>query len=120
MIIHISAIVKTELRSCLINGGLECKGKGDFFNVTTHINVRLTILPLTKRCGTDILSQKMRRLSVQFYIDTLFNNGTSVQGNKCDHLYSDGDEFLHVFPMSSNARVGDSMGNAVKDIFIMN
>ena len=67
----------------------------------TQMNVRLSILTLTKRYPTDLLSQKLGRLSVKFYTDTLFSDDTSVQGNKCAQLYTDGDGFLHVLPMSS-------------------
>ena len=50
----------------------------------------------------------------------LFYDDTSTRGNKCAHLYADSNVFVHVFPMRFKAAEGDSLGNAVKDIGIMN
>ena len=55
-------------------------------NVTMQINVGSEILPLTKRYRTDLLSQKLRRLSVRLYIENLYYDATSVRGNKFDQL----------------------------------
>ena len=68
-------------------------------DITTQMNVRLSSLNLNKRYQTDLLSQKLRILSVKFYNDTLFADDTSVQGNKCAQIYTDGDGFVHVLPM---------------------
>ena len=84
------------------------------------MNVRSSILPLTKRYPTDILSQKLRILRVKLYTDNIFADYTSVRDNKCAQIYTDRDVFLHVFPMKPKAGAGDSVGNVVKDIGIMN
>ena len=47
-----------------------------------QMNVRLAIFPLTKIYWTGLLSQKVRRLSVNFYAYTLLYDDTSVRGNK--------------------------------------
>ena len=89
-------------------------------DVTTQKNIRSAILPLTKRYWTDLLSQKLSILSVKFYTDTPFGYNTYVQSNKCAQLYADRDEVVHVLSMRSNDKVGESLGNVVKDIGIMN
>ena len=48
----------------------------------TQTNVWLTILSLTKRYRTDLLSHKLRRLCIKFYTDTIFSDDTSIQGHK--------------------------------------
>ena len=42
-----------------------------------------------------------------------------MQGNKGSQLYTYRDEFVHVLTMRSKAGSGDSMGNVVKDIGII-
>ena len=108
--------MKLVLSSCLVNGGLACKRKKSKFGFKTQMNVRSSILSLTKRYRTEILSHKLSRLSVKFYTDTLFDAYNSLRGNKCSQIYSDGEVFAHVFPVRSKAGAGDSMGNVVKDI----
>ena len=87
--------------------------------VRKQINVRSYILPLTNIYRTDILSHKLRRLSVKLYTDTIFADDISVRGNKCDHLYADRGLFVHLFLMRSKDGVGDSLDNVVKDIGII-
>ena len=59
-------------------------------------------------------------LSTKLYTDTLFYDDTSVQGNNCTQLYSKGGGFIYVYMMRYKAGAGDSLGNLVKDIGIMN
>ena len=89
-------------------------------NVRTQMNVRLAILPLTKRYRNYILSQELRRLRVNFYTENLFACEISVWGNKCAQLYADRELFIYILPMSSNAVSGDSLGDVVNNIGIMN
>ena len=84
------------------------------------MNVRPTKLPLIKRYRTDLLSQKLSRLSVRLYTDALLADDTSMRGNKWAQIYADRVGFVHVFLMRSKAGEGDSIGNVVKDIGIMN
>ena len=84
------------------------------------MNVRSDIFKLTKRYWTDILSQKIRRLSINFYNDTQFADDTSMFDNKCSQIYTEEDGFVHVLRMRSKAGAGDSLGNVVKDIDITN
>ena len=39
---------------------------------TTQMNIRSALLPLTRRYRTDLLSQRLRRLNIRFYTDTMF------------------------------------------------
>ena len=48
---------------------------------TTQVNVRSEIFSLTNKYRTDLLSHKIRILSVKFYTDTIFDGDTSVGGN---------------------------------------
>ena len=89
-------------------------------DVTTKINFRSAILPLTNIYQTDILSQKLIRLRIKFYTDTLFAYDTFVRGNTCAQLNADGYRFVHIFPMRSKAGAVDSLDNVVKYIGIMN
>ena len=59
-------------------------------------------------------------MKFKFHTDTLFDDETSVQDNKCSQLYDDRDVFLHVSTMRSKAVAGESLVNGVKDIGIMN
>ena len=86
----------------------------------TQMYVMSFILRLTKRYWTSTLSQKFKSLSVKLFTDTLFADDTSVQGNKCAHIYADGDGFVHILPMRSKLRAGVSVGNVVKYIGAMN
>ena len=88
--------------------------------VLTNIDVRSAIFPLTKRYRTDILSQKLIMFIIKFYTDNIFSDDTSVRGNKCAHIYADGDGFVHILPMRSKLRAGVSVGNVVKYIGAMN
>ena len=86
----------------------------------TQMYVMSFILRLTKRYWTSTLSQKFKSLSVKLFTDTLFADDTSVRGNKCAHIYADGDGFVHILPMRSKLRAGVSVGNVVKYIGAMN
>ena len=62
---------------------------------TTQNSVRSAVLPLTRRYRTDLMSQRLRRLNTTWYTDTLFAKETSLVGNTCAQLFTDG-EFVHV------------------------
>jgi len=64
--------------------GLE-KAKNTIDN-TTQINIRSAILPLTRRYRTDLLSQRLRRLNIRFYTDSIFKDWYLIER---EHLRSD-------------------------------
>ena len=53
---------------------------------TTQKVTRSAILPLTRRCRTDLMSQRLRRLSTTWYTDTLFSKEKSLVENKCAQI----------------------------------
>lgn len=73
---------------------------------TTQMNVRSALLPLTRRYRTDLLSQRVRRLNTRFYTDTMFSKvGTSLRGNTCAQVFTDGNGAVFSYPMRSKAQV---------------
>ena len=70
------------------------------------MNVRSALLPLTRRYRTDLLSQRLKRLSTRFYTDTMFSKvGTSLRGNNCAQIFTNGNgrqatNFYHLFNRS--------------------
>ena len=100
--------------------GIGLGKKKTTLDVTTQMSVMLAIFSLIKRYWTYPLSQKLSRLRIKFYTDTLFSDDTSGRSNKCYQLYYDKDGFLRAFLIRSKSRIGDSLGNVFKDIGIMN
>ena len=68
----------------------------------TQDNVISALKPLTWRYRTDFLSQRLRLLNYIFYTDTLFAKEKSIVGNKCAHIFTDG-EFVQIIPMRSKS-----------------
>ena len=59
-------------------------------------------------------------MRIKFYTETIFAGDTYLQGNKCAQIYADRDGFVHLFLMRSKDGSGDSLGNVVKNIGILN
>ena len=62
--------------------GIGLQKAKDTLKCTTQLNIRSAILPLTRRYRTDLLSQRLRRLSCRFYTDTAFAKFKSIIGNE--------------------------------------
>ena len=77
---------------------------------TTQMNVRSALLPLTRRYRTDLLSQRLKRLSTRFYTDKMFSKiGTSLRGNTCTQIFTDGNGAVLAYPMRSKSQAGDKL-----------
>ncbi len=88
---------------------------------TTQLNVRSALLPLTRRYRTDLLSQRLRRLNTRFYTDTMFSKiGTSLRGNTCTQIFTDGNGAVFAYPMQSKAQAGDKLLSLIQQVGIPN
>ena len=88
-------------------------------NFMMHIDIMSSILSLTNKYWTDLLSQNLMRLIVKFYTDNLFSDDNYVRGNKCAQIYANRDGYLHVLSMRYKAKAGDSLVDMVNTIGIM-
>ena len=87
--------------------------------ITTQHNIRSAILPLTRRYRTDLLSQGLRRLNTRFYTDTMFSKiCTSLRGNTCAQIFTDGNGAVFVYPMKSKSEAGQQLINLIRQIGI--
>ena len=88
---------------------------------TTQMNVRSALLPLTRRYRTDLLSQRLKRLNTRFYTDTMFSKiGTSLRGNTCTQIFTDGNGAVFAYPMRSKAQAGDKLLSLIQQVGIPN
>ncbi len=87
---------------------------------TTQLAIRSADAPLKRRYRTDLMSQKLRRLSCRFYTDTFFSKSTSVSGHKCAQLFTDGNGMVVIYPMRSKASAGTKLTDFAHDIGIPN
>ena len=88
---------------------------------TTQMNVRSALLPLTRRYRTDLLSQRLKRLNTRFYTDTMFSKvGTSLRGNKCAQIFTDGNGAVFVYPMRSKAQAGTKLLTFIQQVGVPN
>jgi len=99
--------------------GLE-KAKNTIKN-TTQMNIRSALLPLTRRYRTDLMSQRLRRLNTRFYTDTMFSKvGTSLRGNTCAQIFTDGNGAVFAYPMRSKAQAGNQLLNLIQQVGVPN
>ena len=54
---------------------------------------------------------------MSFYSDTLFSGITSLHGNKCAQLTTNG-KFIHIYPMASKSEAGNALSKFVQDVGI--
>ena len=88
---------------------------------TTQMNVRSALLPLTRRYRTDLLSQRLKRLNTRFYTDTMFSKiGTSLRGNTCSQIFTDGNGSVFAYPMRSKVQAGDKLLSLIQQVSIPN
>ena len=67
---------------------------------------RVGLLPLTGRYQTYLISQRLRRLSCTFYIDTLFEKQKYIIGNTWGQIFMDREGFVFVHPIRSKLQSG--------------
>ena len=85
--------------------------------VTTQQGIRTAISPITRRYRVDNLALHRNRLHTRFHTDTLFSKTTSLSGNKCAQLFTDG-HFTAVYPLPSKAQVGQALAQFIDDVGI--
>ena len=83
--------------------------------VTTQQGIRTAINPITRRYRVDNLALHRHRLNTRFYTDTLFSRTTSLAGNKCAQVFTDG-QFTAVYPLTSKADVGQSLAKFIDEV----
>ena len=96
--------------------GIGLKAAKDTLSHTTQLNIRSAISPLTRRYRTDLVSQRLRRLSCRFYTDTAFAKEVSMVGNNCAQIFTYGQGFVIAFPMKSKEDAGDSLQKLCRDV----
>ena len=88
---------------------------------TTQLNIRSATLPLTKRYRRDLLSQRLRRLNPRFYTDTMFSKiGTSLRGNVCAQIFTDGNGAVFAYSMESKSKAGNQLMKLIQQVGIPN
>ena len=80
--------------------------------VTTQQGIRTAISPITRRYRVDNLALHRNRLHTRFHTDTLFSKTTSLSGNKCAQLFTEG-HFTAVYPLPSKAQVGQALAQFI-------
>ena len=85
--------------------------------VTTQQGIRTAISPITRRYRVDNLALHRNRLQTRIYTDTLFSKTTSLSGNKCAQVFTDG-QFTSVYPMVSKAHVGQALARFIDEVGI--
>ena len=75
---HVMSQIRTSKRHNGLDADLQWRigleKARNTLNNTTQMNVRSALLPLTRRCRTDLLSQRIRRLNTRFYTDNVFKS----------------------------------------------
>jgi hypothetical protein len=95
--------VNPENIARLWNVGIETAKRT--LQVTTQQGIRTALHPLHRRYRVDHLHLNRRRLNGDWFTDTLFSKVTSLQGNTCAQVYTNGN-YTSVHPMTSKSRVG--------------
>ncbi|KAL7569667.1 hypothetical protein ACA910_008321 [Epithemia clementina (nom. ined.)] len=83
--------------------------------VTTQLRVRTAIHPLHRRYRTNHTALRYPRLNETFYSDNLFSKVTSIKGNKCAQVFTNG-RFTYVHPMTSKKDAGFGLQGFVEDV----
>ena len=84
---------------------------------STQLSLRSAIMPLSRRYRTDLLSQRLRRLSTCIFTDTLLMKTKSSRGNNCAQVFTDG-AFAYVHPMESKAQAHEGLAAFGQDVGI--
>ena len=86
-------------------------------HVTTQRGVRTAVHPLHRRYRVDHLHLNRRRLNGDWYSDTLFSKVTSLQGNVCAQVFTNGN-YTSIHPLSSKSKVGQALTEFTDDVGI--
>jgi len=106
-----------DARLLSLKWGIGLEKARDTIKHTTQYNIRSAVLPLTRRYRTDLLSQRLKRLSTRFYTDTMFSKvGTSLRGNTCAQVFTDGNGAVFVYPMKSKSEAGNQLLKLIQQI----
>ena len=84
-------------------------------DATTQMCIRSAVLPLSRRYRTDLLSTRLRRSRTEFFTDTLFSKVTSLLGNNCAQIFTDG-EFIYIHPMKGHTEIAESLQFFCEDV----
>ncbi|GFH48949.1 hypothetical protein CTEN210_05425 [Chaetoceros tenuissimus] len=84
---------------------------------STQLSVRSAIMPLSRRYRTDLLSQRLRRISTRVYTDTLLMKRKSSRSNTCAQVFTDG-ALAYVHPMQSKADAHEGLAAFGQDVGI--
>lgn len=68
-----------------------------------------------RRYRVDHLHLHRKRLNTTFYTDTLFSKVTSLRGNKCAQVFTDG-RFIAIYPLTSSRHAGDALREFTSDV----
>jgi len=110
-----------DARLLSLKWGIGLEKARDTIKHTTQYNTRSAILPLTRRYRTDLLSQRLKRLSTRFYTDTMFFKvGTSLRGNTCAQVFTNGNGPVFVYPMKSKSEAGNQLLNLIQQVGVPN
>ncbi|GFH50560.1 hypothetical protein CTEN210_07036 [Chaetoceros tenuissimus] len=74
-------------------------------------------MPLSQRYRTDLLSQRLRRISTRVYTDTLLMKSKSSRSNTCAQVFTDG-ALAYVHPMQSKADAHEGLAAFGQDVGI--
>ena len=85
--------------------------------VTTQKGIRQSIHPVTRRVRVDHLHLHRQRLRGTWFVDTMKAKVTSLRGNKCANIFTNG-KFTKVVPMETRADAGRSLGDFNDDVGI--
>lgn len=114
---HRHTKVSAEALSRMWNVGLETAQRT--LRATTQDGVRTALHPITRRYRVDHIHLHRNRLNSTFYTDTLFSKVTSLRGNKCAQVFTDG-RFIAIYPLTTKAHAGDALREFASDVGIPN
>jgi len=125
---HIMAQIRTSDRHHGVDAnllslkwGIGLEKAKDTLRNTTQLNIRSALLPLTRRYRTNLLSQRLRRLNTRFYTDTMFSKiGTSLRGNTCAQIFTDGNGAVFAYPMRTKSEAGSQLLNLIQQVGVPN
>ena len=86
---------------------------------TTQDNARSYLKLLTQWYRKYFLLQRLSRLNLRFYIDTLFAKDKSIVGKTCALIFEDG-EFVEIISMKYKSEAGSTLYRIKWDVGVAN
>lgn len=83
--------------------GIGLQSAKNTIRVTTQKGIRSFANPIHRRYRTNQQQMKYNRLNTRFYSDTFFAQTKSVNGNTCQQIFVNTDDYTRVYPMKSKA-----------------